>query len=288
MKLIVKAGKTSQTLNVFIADSSSTTGAGLTGLAYNTASLTAYYCRPQAAAASITLATLAAVNSAWSSGGFKEIDSTNMPGWYRFDVPDAVIAAGVDSVAIHLKGAANMAPLPIEINLVAYDPQDTVRLGLTALPNVASGNAGAIITSGTGTAQLSVSGGVAQADAAKVGGQTASASGTVTFPNATLASTTNITAGTITTATNLTNAPTSGDFTAAMKASILTTALTESYATSGAAPTLTQFLYQLWQFVSQGGISGTTKTTKKLDNSTTAMVHTTDSATQPTSISRTS
>lgn len=48
--------------------------------------------------------------------------------------------------------------------------------------------------------------------------------GTITFPTtATLASTTNITAGTITTATtatNLTNAPTVGDFTAAMKTSI--------------------------------------------------------------------
>jgi hypothetical protein len=45
--------------------------------------------------------------------------------------------------------------------------------------------------------------------------------GTITFPTtATLASTTNITAGTVTTATNLTNAPTSGDFTAAMKTSL--------------------------------------------------------------------
>lgn len=40
-----------------------------------------------------------------------------------------------------------------------------------------------------------------------------------TFP-ATVASTTNITAGTITTVTNLTNAPTAGDFTAAMKTSL--------------------------------------------------------------------
>ena len=45
--------------------------------------------------------------------------------------------------------------------------------------------------------------------------------GTVTFPTtATLASTTNITAGTITTVTNLTNAPTAGDLTTAMKASV--------------------------------------------------------------------
>ncbi len=49
--------------------------------------------------------------------------------------------------------------------------------------------------------------------------------GTITFPTgATLASTTNITAGTIATVTNLTNAPTAGDFTATMKASITTSA----------------------------------------------------------------
>lgn len=50
----------------------------------------------------------------------------------------------------------------------AGDWSDIVRLGLTALPNVASGSAGAIITSGTGTAQLSVTGGTAKADAVKV------------------------------------------------------------------------------------------------------------------------
>lgn len=44
-----------------------------------------------------------------------------------------------------------------------------------------------------------------------------------TFP-ATVASTTNITAGTITTVTNLTNAPTAGDLTAVMKASVTTAA----------------------------------------------------------------
>jgi hypothetical protein len=41
-----------------------------------------------------------------------------------------------------------------------------------------------------------------------------------TFPSGTIANTTNITAGTITTTTNLTNAPTAGDFTAAMKTSL--------------------------------------------------------------------
>ena len=46
----------------------------------------------------------------------------------------------------------------------APDYQDAVRFGLTALPNIASGSAGAVLTSGTGTAQLNVTGGRGDAD----------------------------------------------------------------------------------------------------------------------------
>lgn len=53
----------------------------------------------------------------------------------------------------------------------------------------------------------------------QLAGQTVTAAAGVTFP-ASVASPTNITAGTITTVTNLTNAPTAGDFTAAMKTSL--------------------------------------------------------------------
>lgn len=157
MKLSILAGATSQSVNVFVRDSSSTTGAGLTGLAYNTASLTAYYSHAgaNATATAITLATLAAVNGAYSSGGFKEIDATNMPGWYRFDIPNACLATSKGrSVAIHLKGAANMAPLPIEIELTGWDNQDSVRAGLTALPNAAAEAAGGLYTRGTGAGQI--------------------------------------------------------------------------------------------------------------------------------------
>lgn len=153
MKLCIQAGATSQTVNIFIQDSSSTTGAGLTGLVFNTASLTAYYALSRAAAVSITLATLAAVTSSYSSGGFKEIDATNMPGWYRFDIPDAALASG-RFVSIHLKGATNMAPLPIEIELTAWNNQDAVRGGMTALPNASAEAAGGLYTRGTGAGQI--------------------------------------------------------------------------------------------------------------------------------------
>lgn len=142
-KLSVKVGSTSQTVNIFIQDSSSATGAGLTGLVFNSAGLTCYYALPRAAAVSVTLATLAAVTSAYSSGGFKEIDATNMPGWYRLDIPDAALASG-RFVGLHLKGATNMAPLPLEIELTANDNQDGVRGGLTALPNAAAAATGGL------------------------------------------------------------------------------------------------------------------------------------------------
>ena len=193
MKLALVKGATSVTILIFIQDSSSTTGAGLTGLVFNSAGLTAYYARPRAAPVVITLATQT-VAGAFSSGGFVQLDATNMPGWYRLDLPDAALVTGVDSVGVHLKGATNMAPLPLEIQLTAVNFNDA-NGGLT--------NLDAAVTSRMATY-------------AQPTGFLAA-----TFPT-TVASTTNITAGTITTVTNLTNAPTAGDLTATMKASVNT------------------------------------------------------------------
>lgn len=57
-KRTIKAGATDQTVDIFIQDSSSTTGAGKTGLAYNTASLVCYYRKgATGSATALTLAT---------------------------------------------------------------------------------------------------------------------------------------------------------------------------------------------------------------------------------------
>jgi hypothetical protein len=122
MKLILAKGATSVSVNVFIRDNSVSTGVGLTGLVFNTASLTAYYSRQNAAATAISLVTQTATG-AYSSGGFVAVDGTNMPGIYRLDIPDAVLASGVNSVYIMLKGAANMEPCVIEIELTTIDLQ---------------------------------------------------------------------------------------------------------------------------------------------------------------------
>lgn len=134
MKLQIKKGSASVRAMVFISDSSSTTGAGKTGLAYNSSGLKWYYWRDDtgdAGGVSVTLAN--ATRGTFTSGGFKEIDATNLPGWYEIGIPDAALASGSKSVAMMLHGVTNMAPLPIEIQLVAYDPENATTLGLTNL-----------------------------------------------------------------------------------------------------------------------------------------------------------
>lgn len=118
MKLIIPQGTTSKLIRVFIPTTASSNGAGLTGLAHNSSGLKLYYIREGASSATqITLVTMTV--GTWTSSGFKEIDATNMPGWYEIGLPDAVLAAGANSVALCLCGAANMPVVPIEIQL--YD-----------------------------------------------------------------------------------------------------------------------------------------------------------------------
>lgn len=140
-KLSIFPDSTDVSLLLFIQDSSQTDGRGLTGLVYNSAGLTCYYVRPGATATAVTLATQT-VTGAHSNGGFVEIDSTNLPGWYRFDPPDEPFADGVRSVGIQLKGAANMVQLNLEIdlesqvNVMQWVGQDVPTPTVTGTPDV--------------------------------------------------------------------------------------------------------------------------------------------------------
>lgn len=69
-------------------------------------------------------------------------------------------------------------------------------------------------------------------------------------------------------------------------AAILTTALTESYGADGATATAAQLLYEIAQHMGEASVSGTTKTLKRRNGSTTAMTFTLDDATTPTAITR--
>lgn len=311
MKLKLTTGVTSKLTRIFIQDSSSTTGAGLTGLVYNSSGLTWYWIQEgDSSATSVTLATMTV--GTWASGGFKEVDSTNLPGVYEIGIPNAAIDAN-GTTHMMLKGATNMAPVAIEIECDAVDYLDATSFGLSRLDAAISSRM-ATYTQPTGFLAA-------------------------TFPT-TVASTTNITAGTITTTTNLTNMPTipanwitaagiaasaldgkgdwsthaatdivsSGAITTSAGAvssvttvgttttnsdaitvsDILTTQMTESYATDGTAPTMAQALFAIQQFLQETNVSGTTLTVKKLDGSTTAMTFTLDDATSPTNLTRVS
>lgn len=130
MKLQIKRGKTSKLARIFVPDSSATDGSGLTGLLFSSGSLTWYYIKEgEASATSVTLATMTV--GTWATGGFKEVDATNLPGIYEIGIPDAALSTG-ESVSMMLKGATDMAPVPIEIELVAYDPQDA-SLGMSPI-----------------------------------------------------------------------------------------------------------------------------------------------------------
>jgi len=153
MKLLKKKGTTNITLLIFIQDSSSTTGAGKTGV---TASmLTAYYARVEddndVTISAITVSDALGTGTDHSDGTLEEI-TANMPGWYRFDIPDACVATGADVCGISLidAGANDIAQVTIEIQLLDVDLNDAVRMGLSSLPNAAADAAGGLPISDAG------------------------------------------------------------------------------------------------------------------------------------------
>jgi hypothetical protein len=188
-----KRGQGSIVLRVKILNSSVATGAGLTGLsstssgliistiADNEATATSYTVAASNVETITTLGTYAAPTA--GKCRFREVDSTNHKGVYEIQLADARFGvSNAKSLLVSVLGATNAAETDVVIPLRDLDPFDAVRAGLTALPNVASGSAGSLLTSGTGTSQLNVSGGTAAADMVEIAGQTVTAAAAVTFP----------------------------------------------------------------------------------------------------------
>jgi hypothetical protein len=94
--ITIAPGSTSQSIEVYL---------GATGLTASTAGLSARYNRTRTASVDIPLVART-IGQAWLSGGFAEVDSVNMPGVYRLDLPDAALAAGADDVTVVVRGAS--------------------------------------------------------------------------------------------------------------------------------------------------------------------------------------
>ena len=128
MKLQLLKGITSKRIGIFIQDSSSSVGAGLTGLLFNSAGLTWHYWREDEGNVNATAVTLVtATRGTFASGGFIVKDATNMPGFYEIGIPNAALASGADWVTMVLRGATNMAPLTLEIQLTSLDMNTPMR-----------------------------------------------------------------------------------------------------------------------------------------------------------------
>jgi hypothetical protein len=124
-------GSVSQRRFIFIADTSSTTGAGLANLVHNSSGLVAYYIAGDLSN-EVQITLVSGTLGTYVSGGFVAVDNANMPGWYEVGIPDAALDGG-NQVAIQYRGATNMAPVNIYIELDAVDYQDAAAFGLSRI-----------------------------------------------------------------------------------------------------------------------------------------------------------
>lgn len=158
--MIVTAGSTNVSVYYYIVQDASATSPGepVTGLLFSDIETggSASYVRQGAARTDLTLITLASASAAHSDGGFILVDDTNMPGVYRCDYPDAAFATGVDQVfcSIVIASANNAVAAPIAIDITDVDLRDSVRGGMTSLPNAAADAAGGLPISDAGGLDL--------------------------------------------------------------------------------------------------------------------------------------
>lgn len=144
---IVLKGSTDRSVTVRIIDS--TDGTPETGVVFNTAGIDLWYRREGAARTAITEATLAALTTAHADGGFLHVSD----GVYRLDLPDAAFASGANYVDFG-GTVTGMIVIGGRVRLVDVNIEDTVRAGLTALPNAVAAASGGLFTRGTGAGQI--------------------------------------------------------------------------------------------------------------------------------------
>lgn len=124
MKISRQIGTVSQILQLYAQDASVSTGAGLANVFAS--NVTYSWFRSNQNGVSTAAAGSTATLGIFSSGAWKQIDSTNAKGWYQFGLPNDALLSG-DSVGIHIYVSSGpltiMAPLPVEIELTKTNNQ---------------------------------------------------------------------------------------------------------------------------------------------------------------------
>ncbi len=125
----MKAGTKSKLLLVYAT--SAENASGKTGLVRNLSAGSAAYIREGDPAAH-RIPTVQGRVGKWGSGAIAEVDPDLLPGVYQFGAPDEMIAEGSARAVLLIRFPDAMVK-PVEINLVAYDPQDAERIGVWSL-----------------------------------------------------------------------------------------------------------------------------------------------------------
>jgi hypothetical protein len=105
-------------------------GTPAAGLAHDAPGASAAYVREGEAAVEVPL--VQGSLDGHTPGGWAEVDPELTPGVYRFGLPDPMLAKGTSRAVLILRFPGVRID-PVEVELVAYDPLDARRLGMTSL-----------------------------------------------------------------------------------------------------------------------------------------------------------
>lgn len=171
--------------------------------------------------------------------------------------------------------SANTAEAQALCQVVAFDPYDAVRLGLTALPNAAAEAAGGLLTRGTGAGQINqAANGQIDVNVVAVSGDAAAADNAEAFFDGTGYAGTNNTIPTVTTvngiaANAITAAATAADFGTEVADALLKRDMSAVTGEAARSPlNALRFMRNKWS------IGGTTLTVTKEDDTTAAWTST--------------
>ena len=125
----IKAGTKSKLLLVYATSAESTSGK--TGLGKNLVAGSVAYIREGDSAARQVPIVEGRVGE-WASGALAEVNPELLPGLYQFGASDEMLAEGSARAVLMLRFPDTVIK-PVEIHLVAYDPQDAERMGVWSL-----------------------------------------------------------------------------------------------------------------------------------------------------------
>lgn len=148
---IIKKGAVDRSVTIRIIDS--TDGTPETGVVFNTSGIDLWYRRQGGSKVSIVETNLTSLSDAHSDGGFLHIGD----GYYRLDLPDNAFSTGANHVDVG-GTVTGMVVLGGRVKLVDVDLEDSVRAGLTALPNaIAGSNGGLPLADASGSVKIQTS-----------------------------------------------------------------------------------------------------------------------------------